>query len=122
MRREIYRAPYRHLSMIPTIFKAILSVTCFVAGLTAIAQNLVDYSKPASHFPYLLSPYVAHQVPPPRFGNTPRVQNLLQNGKLRLSLSDAVTLALENNLDIAIARFNLSIADTDVMRAKAGES
>jgi outer membrane protein TolC len=61
-------------------------------------------------------------VPPPRFGNTPRIENLLKNGKLRLSLSDAVTLALENNLDIAIARFNLSIADTDMMRAKSGES
>ena len=57
-----------------------------------------------------------------RFGNTPRVESLLKNGKLRLSLSDAVTLALENNLDIAIARFNLSIADTDIMRAKSGES
>ena len=29
-------------------------------------------------------------------------------------------LALENNYDIAIARINLDIADTDILRAKAG--
>ena len=37
-----------------------------------------------------------------------------------LSLNDAIALALENNLDVAIARYNLNIADTDVLRAKAG--
>ncbi|MBZ5571866.1 MAG: TolC family protein [Acidobacteriia bacterium] len=47
---------------------------------------------------------------------------MLKDGKIRLSLSDAVALALENNLDLAIARFNLSIADTDILRAKSGES
>ena len=31
-------------------------------------------------------------------------------------------LALENNYDIAIARINLDIADTDLLRAKAGSS
>ena len=44
----------------------------------------------------------------------------MQNGKLMLSIDDAVALALENNLDIGIARYNLNIADTDVLRAKAG--
>ena len=102
--------------------KVIVAVGFFLAALETTAQNLVDYSKPASHFPYLVGPYIAHQVPPPSFGNTPRIESLLKDGKLRLSLSDAVTLALENNLDLAIARFNLSIADTDIMRAKSGES
>jgi outer membrane protein TolC len=104
------------------IFKVVLSLGIFLAALETTAQNLVDYSKPVSHFPYFVGPYVAHQVPPPSFGNTPRVETLLKDGRLRLSLPDAVTLALENNLDLAIARFNLSIADTDIMRAKAGES
>jgi outer membrane protein len=47
---------------------------------------------------------------------------LMHDGKLYLSLNDAIALALENNLDIAIARYNLNIADTDVLRAKAGAS
>src|SRR5579859_1390325 len=101
-----------------------LVLLALLAGmaLSASAQNLTDYSKPASHFPYFVGPYRARQVPPPSFGNTPRIDTLLKDGKLRLSLSDAVVLALENNLDLAIARFNLSIADTDILRAKSGES
>src|SRR6202789_3602313 len=43
-------------------------------------------------------------------------------GKIYIFMNDAVALALENNLDIAIARYNLNIADTDVWRAKAGAS
>jgi outer membrane protein len=46
----------------------------------------------------------------------------MHDGKLYISMNDAVALALENNLDIAIARYNLNIADTDVWRAKAGAS
>jgi outer membrane protein len=107
--------------MMKRILKLMLSVG-LCGAIYASAQNLVDYSKPASHFPYLVSPYIAHQVPPPSFGNTPRIETMLKDGKLRLSLSDAVALALENNLDLAIARFNLSIADTDILRAKSGES
>jgi outer membrane protein len=61
-------------------------------------------------------------VPLPRLGNTPRLDSLLRDGKIYLSLSDAVLLALENNFDIAIARINLDIADTDILRAKAGSS
>ena len=45
----------------------------------------------------------------------------MQDGKLLICpIDDAVALALENNLDIGIARYNLNIADTDVVRAKAG--
>jgi outer membrane protein len=61
-------------------------------------------------------------VPPPDLSNTTRVEPLIQNGKLMLSMNDAIALALENNLDIAIARYNLNIADTDIMLANAGQS
>jgi len=45
---------------------------------------------------------------------------LIRNGKLYLSLKDAIQLALENNLDIAIARYNLPISETDILRTRAG--
>ena len=64
--------------------------------------------------------YKPTNVPEPRLSNTPKLDDLLRDGKLYLSLSDAVTLALENNYDIAIARINLDIADTDVLRTRAG--
>lgn len=81
-----------------------------------------DYTKPKSHFRNPLAPYTATNVPLPRLGNTARLDGLLRDGKIYLSLSDAVTLALENNFDIAIARINLDIADTDLLRARAGSN
>jgi outer membrane protein len=80
----------------------------------------IDYRKPKSHFPNPIAPYTPMNVPQPRTGNTTRLDQLLQGGKIYLSLADAVSLALENNYDIAIARINLDIADTDILRAKAG--
>ena len=80
----------------------------------------MDFSKPASHFPNLIAPYTPRHLSPPNLANTSRIDSLMHDGKLYLSLSDAIALALENNLDIAIQRFNLNIADTDVLRAKAG--
>jgi len=84
------------------------------------AVHLQDYSKPRSAFPYFLRPYQAQEVAQPDLGNSPRVDSLLHDGKVYLSIDDAVALALENNLDIDIARYNLNIADTDYLRAKAG--
>lgn len=81
---------------------------------------VMDYAKPVSHFPNPIGPYTARHLPPPNLANTARIDSLMHDGKLYLSLNDAIALALENNLDIAIARYNLNIADTDVLRAKAG--
>ena len=84
--------------------------------------DVKEYAKPQSHFPNPISPYKARQIAPPNLANTPRIDQLMRDGKLYISMNDAVALALENNLDIAIARYNLNIADTDVWRAKAGAS
>jgi outer membrane protein len=86
------------------------------------AAKLPDYSKPHSHLPDLFFPYVPRSVPAPNFSNTERMGHVIKDGKLMLSLNDAIALALENNLDLVIARYNLSIADTDVLRTKAGAS
>jgi outer membrane protein TolC len=79
-----------------------------------------DYTRLHPIFLNLAGPYTTTDVPLPRLGNTPRLNSLLRDGKIYLSLSDAVMLALENNFDIAIARINLDIADTDILRARAG--
>ncbi len=84
--------------------------------------DLKEYSQPRSQFPNFIAPYKRREVAAPKLTNTPRVDQLMHDGKLYLSMSDAVALALENNLDIAIARYNLNIADTDIWRAKAGSA
>src|SRR2546423_3731727 len=82
----------------------------------------LNYAKPASHFPNPIGPYVPRHLPPPNLSNTPRIDSLMRDGKVYLSLNDAIALALENNLDIAISRYTLNISDTDILRARAGAS
>ncbi len=75
---------------------------------------------PHSHNP--LDAYAPSTVAKPDLANSTRLQQLIRDGKLYISLQDAIALALENNLDLAIARYNLPIADTDIQRTKAGGS
>ena len=86
------------------------------------AVHLKDYSVPVSSFPHVIKPYTARQLDQPDLTNSPRIDALVRDGKVYLSIDDAVTLALENNLDLDIARYNLNIADTDLLRAKSGGS
>jgi outer membrane protein TolC len=83
------------------------------------ASTRFDYSK--SHgFPRGFYPYTVPSLPGPRLTNSPRLQDLIVNGKLTLTLDDAIALALENNLEIAVTRYDLPIAQTDLLRAKGG--
>src|SRR5580698_9615974 len=82
--------------------------------------HLRDYSTPRSAFPHFLQPYKPEEVPSPSLGNSARIDTLMRDGKIYLSINDAVALALENNLDLDIARYNLNIADTDYLRSKSG--
>jgi outer membrane protein len=79
-----------------------------------------DYSVPRSAFPHVLQPYLSRELAQPSFVNSPRIDSLLHDGKIYLAIDDAIALALENNLDLEIARYNLNIAEADVLRAKSG--
>ena len=71
-------------------------------------------------FPTFWGPYSSPYVPQPKMSNSERLHSLISDGKLRLSVEDAIALALENNLDISVARYNLGYAQTDLLRAKSG--
>jgi outer membrane protein TolC len=64
--------------------------------------------------------YRGKTVPLPNMSNSVRLSSLVRDGKLYLSLRDAIDLALEDNLDMVIARYNLPIAQMDILRTKAG--
>jgi len=83
---------------------------------------LKDYSTPRSAFPHVLQPYMPQELAEPNLGNSPRIDALMRDGKVYLSIDDAIALALENNLDLDIARYNLNIAQADLLRAKSGAS
>jgi outer membrane protein TolC len=88
------------------------------APTTPQATVPLQYEMPRSHNP--LNAYEPNQVPEPALTNSPRLDQLIREGQLYLSLKDAIDLALENNLDLAIARYNLPIANTDILRTQAG--
>ena len=82
-----------------------------------------DFSKPyASFLRNPLGIYLPTTIAKASFANSVRLSDMVKDGKIYLSLSDAIALALENNYDIAIARYDLSIADTDILRTKTGQS
>lgn len=79
-----------------------------------------DQLQHPSHNPF--DAYRGKTVPPPSLENSARLDSLIRDGKLYLTLQNAIDLALENNLDLVIARYNLPIAQMDVLRTQAGGS
>ncbi len=80
-----------------------------------------DYSKPfASWLRNPINVYRPTTISKASFTNSVRLADLVKDGKIYLSLSDAIALAIENNYDIAIARYDLDIADTDILRTETG--
>jgi outer membrane protein TolC len=88
------------------------------ASASAQTTGSVSLEMPKARSPF--SAYTAATTPEPSLTNSPGLTQLIRDGKLFLSLKDAIRLALENNLDIAIARYNLPIADMDILRTQAG--
>lgn len=85
--------------------------------------SLRDFSKPTAGLKDLpWKAYMPTTVAKASFANSVRLADLVKGGKIYLSLSDAIAIALEDNYDIAIARYYLDIADTDILRSKAGAS
>ena len=84
------------------------------------AQSGPDYSRGKRAFPNFLSAYFPIHVDAPTFTNSPRIDQLIHDGQLILSLEDAISLALENNLDISVERYVPWFAETDILRSEAG--
>jgi len=83
---------------------------------------LVDYTHSPGWFPTIFRPYRQREIPPRMIENSTRLHDLIHDGKLELSLSDALALVLENNLDISVQRYILPIAETDVLRTRGGQA
>ena len=73
-------------------------------------------------FSGIFSIFQTKDVPKLALENSPRIDSLMHDGKLELSLSDALALALENNLDVAVQRYIPEFSQTDLLRSQAGQS
>jgi outer membrane protein len=79
-----------------------------------------NYTRAPRPFPNLLAPYSPIKIAAPVLTNSPRVDQLIHDGKLELSMQEAVELALENSMDIVVQRYNPWFADTGILKASAG--
>ncbi len=79
-----------------------------------------NFSRAPKPFPNLINPYRPIKIEEPGLTNSPRIDQLIHDGKLELSLQDAVELALENSMDIVVQRYNPWFADTGILKARAG--
>ena len=64
--------------------------------------------------------YTVPNIPPANFSNSMRLESLVRAGKIYLSLQDAIALAIENNLDIEVQRYQPKLAEANLLRAQAG--
>ncbi len=71
----------------------------------------------AAAAPVIVRPYLAPEIPPVRLSNTARIRGMVRAGLLYLTVQDAIALALENNIDIEVARYNPLIAAWNLERA-----
>ncbi len=109
---------------------ALLAATSVLGQDAPVATSVsapVSAPEPALRLdlPHSYNPFNAYRAtiaPPPNLANSIRIETLIHNGVLDLSLNDAIELALENNLDLAIARYNIPIAEADILRTQAGGS
>jgi len=125
---HLFHRTVASVSILALLSSSLLAQTgqAAAAALPNSPQPQAEYSAPLKQYTQPNSiltgwkPYAPHTLPQPVLKNSDRLHSLIKNGKLMLSLNDAVALALENNFDIAIARYNLDIANTDLLLAKSG--
>jgi hypothetical protein len=104
----------------PRIFKSGLSIYLALLLATPLTAAGTQAADPDAQTQRPSLPRTSTRVPSLSFENSPRARDLIRSGNLYLSLSDAVALAIENNLDIEIQRFSLPLADADLLRAQGG--
>ncbi len=96
-------------------FRQIIAGACLVGMLQAQGPTV---TKPSS--PILWRPYMPSHISSTRMTNTQRIHSLMRGGKLYLTLQDAVALAIENDLNIEVARNGPLNAEWAIERAEAG--
>jgi outer membrane protein TolC len=103
------------------------AISSYTPGVPSTATGMPPVlplrSSPTGFEPiHYFGPYRAPKVPELFPGNGDRLRSLVRDGKLYLTARDAIALAIENNLDVEIERYNLVLADTDRRRAAGGGS
>ncbi len=100
--------------------RSVIAVLCAFSLVWPVFAGEHQIAEPQGGFVAVTGPYRVKHVPPISLANSTRLDSLLRAGRLYLSLQDTIALALENNLDIEMQRYGPQIADSQILRAKAG--
>jgi outer membrane protein len=109
----------RWLAALATLGSLLIAANLGAQESKSINNALMHYGN-TRWFPSFWGPYSTPYVPQSRMSNSERLRSLIRDGKLHLNVEDAIALALENNLDIAVSRYNVSYAQTDILRTQGG--
>ena len=86
----------------------------------AIQVSNQNYTYGKRWFPDIIAPYTQTFVPEPVLTNEVRLEQMVKDGKLTISLQDAVDLALQNNLAIVVSRYTPWIAEASILHTLSG--
>ncbi len=86
----------------------------------SLGVSKFNFSHGPSYFPNIFNPYRTQFVNPGELTNSPRLQQLIRDNKLELSLQDAIALSMENSMDIVVQRYNPWMADASILKTQAG--
>ena len=100
--------------------RATATTLCYLCSIALLRaqQPAIEPVKPA--VPAIVRPYLAPEIPPIRVANSGRLRDLTRAGILYLTAQDAIALALENNIDIEVARYSPLVSTWQLERAQAG--
>jgi outer membrane protein len=106
-----------------------VSLAASCAYLRVWAQNLPDQPSPNTvstqppdlgRFHWLTGPFRVPPQPSSSQSDPRSIESLLRDGKLYLTLDDAIDLAIANNFDVEVERYDEKFAETDLMRTRGG--
>lgn len=93
---------------------------CYTCAVLPVLSQEAQIAPVKPHASLIRRPYLPVTVPSARLGNSSRMADLMRAGKLYLTAQDAVRIALENNIDVEVARYNKLASEWQVERSEAG--
>jgi len=105
---------------------AVLLLVWLAGAGSAAAQEpapaAFNFTESPAAFPRIFEVYKMRQVPGPNLKNSATLAQQASGGTVRLSLEELLGAVVDNNLGLAAARYNLSMAETDILRARSGQA
>ncbi len=109
--------------MVRTWVWGFLLLLAFTVRQSCRASDLpADFSEGAKWFPKFWRAYDAPRIARPNLANGRRLLEMTHDGKIEVSVAQLNALVEENSLDLLAARYNLYVAETDILRAKSGQA